>query len=140
MGYQCSIKHQGNSASSHTLTLGLSESKLTFCLDCHTASGSSQARPAASWRGCPILVPPHHAAAILENEFHTHKNYFVERYPELIIQGDSIYLMAHILFLHHKLLNALRRVIMYQTPAHSMAPSCKTASVESSCWWRGGYW
>ena len=36
-----------------------------------------------------------------ENDFNIHQNFFVERYPGLMIQGDSIYLMIHILFLNY---------------------------------------
>lgn len=74
-----------------------------------------------------------------ENDFNIHKNYLVERYPGLMIQGDFIYLMVQTLFLNYKLLNALWSFIIYQTSVHSMTLSCEMASFESSYLWYGGY-
>lgn len=48
MLYRCFMKHWGDMASSHILTLDLSESKFILSIDCHTASGSIQARLMAS--------------------------------------------------------------------------------------------
>lgn len=101
MWHQCFIKRWGNIASSHNLTLDFSESKFIFSIVCHTAIGSIQARPVAGWRDFPILATCCHRIAILspgsmtgENDFNILKNYFVERYPGLMIQGDSISLMS----------------------------------------------
>ena len=74
-----------------------------------------------------------------ENDVNIHRNYCVEGYPRLMIQGDSIYLTAPILLLNYQLLNTLWPFIIYQTSVHAMALSCEMASFESSYLWCGGY-
>lgn len=146
MWCHCLIKHWGNTVSFHILTLDLSESNVSSPKTVTQALLVFRQGPVASWRDFSILATCCHTTALLspgseteENNFNIHKNYLIERDPGRMIRGDSIYLMAHILFLNHKLLKALWSFIIYQTSVHSMALSCEMASFESSYLWYGDY-